>query len=107
VLPFSISNGDEFNGESLFQLGNNSAATPLPLVYPGADGSNANHDCSMVRGAEVGDKVMLCENRGLNGRTEAGQTMEAYGGVGMIVVLTVGDNDEVKEKTMNPPATST
>jgi hypothetical protein len=56
----------------------------------------------MVRDAEVGDKVMLCENRGFNGRTEAGQTMEAHIGVGMIVMLTVGDNDEVKEKTMNP-----
>uniref|UniRef100_A0A452YNY3 Subtilisin-like protease n=1 Tax=Aegilops tauschii subsp. strangulata TaxID=200361 RepID=A0A452YNY3_AEGTS len=32
------------------------------------------------------DKVVLCESRGLNGRIEAGQTVSAYGGVGMIVM---------------------
>ncbi|KAM0835343.1 hypothetical protein ACQ4PT_063001 [Festuca glaucescens] len=81
-----LGSGDEFDGESLFQPGNNSAATPLPLVYPGADGSETSRDCSVLRGAEVGGKVVLCESRGLNGRMEAGQTVAAYGGVGMIVM---------------------
>uniref|UniRef100_A0ACD5TN65 Uncharacterized protein n=1 Tax=Avena sativa TaxID=4498 RepID=A0ACD5TN65_AVESA len=82
----SLGNGEEFDGESLFQPGNNSAAKPLPLVYPGADGSDTSRDCSVLRGAEVSDKVVLCESRGLNGRVEAGQTVAAYGGVGMIVM---------------------
>uniref|UniRef100_A0ACD5U5G2 Uncharacterized protein n=1 Tax=Avena sativa TaxID=4498 RepID=A0ACD5U5G2_AVESA len=81
-----LGNGEEFDGESLFQPGNNSAAKPLPLVYPGADGSETSRDCSVLRGAEVSDKVVLCESRGLNGRIEAGQTVAAYGGVGMIVM---------------------
>uniref|UniRef100_A0A0E0R1L7 Subtilisin-like protease n=1 Tax=Oryza rufipogon TaxID=4529 RepID=A0A0E0R1L7_ORYRU len=81
-----LGNGDEFDGESLFQPGNNSAANPLPLVYPGADGSDTSRDCSVLRGAEVTGKVVLCESRGLNGRIEAGQTVAAYGGAGIIVM---------------------
>ena len=81
-----LGNGEEFDGESLFQLGNNSAAKPLPLMYPAGDGSDTSRDCSVLRGAEVSDKVVLCESRGLNGRIEAGQTVSAYGGVGMIVM---------------------
>ncbi|KAK1695482.1 hypothetical protein QYE76_012179 [Lolium multiflorum] len=82
----TLGSGDEFDGESLFQPGNNSAAAPLPLVYPGADGSDTSRDCSVLRGAEVGGKVVLCESRGLNGRIEAGQTVSAYGGLGIIVM---------------------
>ncbi|XP_066358035.1 subtilisin-like protease 3 [Miscanthus floridulus] len=81
-----LGNGEEFHGESLFQLRNNSAANPLPLVYPGADGFDASHDCSVLCGAEMTGKVVLCESRGLSGRIEAGQTMAAYDGVGMIVM---------------------
>jgi subtilisin family serine protease len=81
-----LGNGEEFHGESLFQPRNNSAADPLPLVYPGADGFDASRDCSVLRGAEVTGKVVLCESRGLSGRIEAGQTVAAYGGVGMIVM---------------------
>jgi subtilisin family serine protease len=81
-----LGSGEEFDGESLFQPGNNSAAKPLPLVYPGADGSDTSRDCSVLRGAEVSGKVVLCESRGLNGRIEAGQTVAAYGGVGMVVM---------------------
>ncbi|KAM0897117.1 hypothetical protein ACQ4PT_022786 [Festuca glaucescens] len=51
-----LGGGEEFDGESLFQPGNNSAATPLPLVYPGADGSETSRDCSVLRGSEVAGK---------------------------------------------------
>jgi hypothetical protein len=40
----------------------------------------------VLRGAEVGGKLVLCESRGLNGRIEAGQTVAAYGGLGIIVM---------------------
>jgi hypothetical protein len=61
-----LGNGEEFHGESLFQP--------------------RNRDCSVLRSAEVTGKVVLCEIRGLGGRIEAGQTVAAYGGVGMIVM---------------------
>jgi hypothetical protein len=55
-------------------------------VYPGADEFDASRNCSVLRSAEVTGKVVLCESRGLGGRIEAGQTVVAYGGVGMIVM---------------------
>ncbi|XP_066347773.1 subtilisin-like protease 4 [Miscanthus floridulus] len=48
-----LGNDEEFHGESLFQPRNNSAADPLPLVYPDAKGFDASCDCSVLRGAEV------------------------------------------------------
>jgi subtilisin family serine protease len=81
-----LGDGQEFHGESLYQPGNNSAGTSIPLVYPGADGSNASRDCSVLRDSEVEGKVVLCESRGLDGRVEEGQTVAAHGGVGMIVM---------------------
>ncbi|WVZ57431.1 hypothetical protein U9M48_007817 [Paspalum notatum var. saurae] len=86
-----LGNGEEFHGESLFQPSNNSAAGPLPLVYPGADGFDASRDCSVLRGSEVAGKVVLCESRGLSGRVEAGQTVAAYGGAGMVVMNRAAD----------------
>ncbi|GJM91276.1 hypothetical protein PR202_ga07638 [Eleusine coracana subsp. coracana] len=81
-----LGNGQEFHGESLFQPGNNSAQNPLPLVFPGADGSDTSRDCSVLRDTEVTGKVVLCESRGLSGRVEEGQTVAAYGGIGMVVM---------------------
>ena len=41
-----LGSGEEFHGMSLFQSANNSAADPLPLVYPGANSFDTSCDCS-------------------------------------------------------------
>jgi hypothetical protein len=45
-----LDNGQEFDGESLFQPRNNTAGRPLPLVFPGPSGDPKARDCSTFAG---------------------------------------------------------
>uniref|UniRef100_A0A453J6V8 Subtilisin-like protease n=1 Tax=Aegilops tauschii subsp. strangulata TaxID=200361 RepID=A0A453J6V8_AEGTS len=80
-----LGNGQEFDGESLFQPHNNSAGRPLPLVFPGASGDPDARGCSSLPDS-VSGKVVLCESRGFKEHVEQGQTVKAYSGAGMILM---------------------
>lgn len=83
-----LGNGQEFDGESLFQPRNNTAGRQqlLPLVFPGRNGDPDARDCSALVEAEVSGKVVLCESRSITEHVEQGQTVAAYGGAGMILM---------------------
>ncbi|KAF7051203.1 hypothetical protein CFC21_059469 [Triticum aestivum] len=80
-----LGNGQEFDGESLFQPHNNSAGRPLPLVFPGASADPDARGCSSLPDS-VSGKVVLCESRGFKEHVEQGQTVKAYSGAGMILM---------------------
>ncbi|XP_062209647.1 subtilisin-like protease 4 [Phragmites australis] len=81
-----LGNGQEFDGESLYQPRNNTAGRQLPLVFPGHNGDPDARDCSSLVEAEVSGKVVLCESRSITEHVEQGQTVSAYGGAGMILM---------------------
>ncbi|KAJ1299080.1 hypothetical protein BS78_01G503700 [Paspalum vaginatum] len=81
-----LGNGQQFDGESLFQPRNNTAARQLPLVFPGRGGDPDARDCSTLVEAEVRGKVVLCESRSITEHVEQGQTVSAYGAAGMILM---------------------
>uniref|UniRef100_A0ACD5TTS7 Uncharacterized protein n=1 Tax=Avena sativa TaxID=4498 RepID=A0ACD5TTS7_AVESA len=80
-----LGNGQEFDGESLFQPRNNTAGRQLPLVFPGASGDPDARGCSTLPD-DVKGKVVLCESRGISEHVEQGQTVNAYSGAGMILM---------------------
>ncbi|XP_062217009.1 subtilisin-like protease 4 [Phragmites australis] len=81
-----LGNGQEFDGESLFQPRNNTAGHQLPLVFPGLNGDPDARDCSSLVEAKVKGKVVLCETQSITEHVEQGQTVSAYGGAGMILM---------------------
>jgi subtilisin family serine protease len=81
-----LGNGQELEGESLFQPRNNTAGHQLPLVFPGRNGDPDARDCSALVEAEVRGKVVLCESRSIGEHVEQGQMVSAYGGAGMILM---------------------
>ena len=81
-----LGNGQELDGESLFQPRNNTAGRQLPLVFPGRNGDPDARDCSTLVEAEVRGKVVLCESRSIGEHVEQGQMVSAYGGAGMILM---------------------
>ncbi|KAF8780208.1 hypothetical protein HU200_001876 [Digitaria exilis] len=81
-----LGNGQEFDGESLFQPRNNTAGRQLPLVFPGRNGDPDARGCSTLVEAEVRGKVVLCESLSIGEHVEQGQTVSAYGGAGMILM---------------------
>lgn len=87
-----LGNGQEFDGESLFQPRNNTTAgRQLPLVFPGLNGDPDARDCSLLVEEEVSGKVVLCESRGIREHVEQGQAVSAYGGAGMILMNKVAE----------------
>lgn len=82
-----LGNGEEFNGQSLFQLKDN-PVTALPLVYPGANGNFAVAICSRgsLNGTDVRGKVVVCDVGGNMSRVAKGLVVENAGGAAMILV---------------------
>jgi subtilisin family serine protease len=79
-----LGNGQQFDGESLYQPRNNTAQ--LPLVFPGRNGDPDARGCSTLVEEEVRGKVVLCESRSITEHVEQGQTVAAYSGAGMILM---------------------
>ncbi|WVZ11836.1 hypothetical protein V8G54_016366 [Vigna mungo] len=90
VATAQLGNGQEFDGESLFQP-SNYTSTLLPLAYAGNNGKPKAALCA--RGSlnyiDFSGKVVLCETGGGTGRTSKGEEVKRVGGAAMIIM-----NDE-------------
>ncbi|WVZ11838.1 hypothetical protein V8G54_016368 [Vigna mungo] len=90
VATAKLGNGQEFDGESLFQP-SNYTPTLLPLAYAGNNGKPEAAFCA--RGSlnyiDFSGKVVLCERGGGTGRTSKGEEVKRVGGAAMIIM-----NDE-------------
>ncbi|MQM15619.1 hypothetical protein Taro_048565, partial [Colocasia esculenta] len=76
-----LGNGEEFDGESLFQPSASTfPPTMLPLVYAGA--------CSSFAGVDVRGNVVLCDFGGGIGRVTKGSNVKNAGGAAMILANT-------------------
>lgn len=82
-----LGNGQEFDGESLFQPGN-FPSTLLPLVYAGMNGSSTSALCGegSLKGIDVKGKIVLCERGGGIARIAKGEEVKNAGGAGMILM---------------------
>lgn len=82
-----LGDGQEFDGESLYQQPPDFGSKNLPLVWAG-DGSKMNASkCrnGSLDGLDVRGKVVLCE-RGGNSRIDKGKVVQGAGGAGMILM---------------------
>ncbi|TKY70883.1 Subtilisin protease SBT1.2 [Spatholobus suberectus] len=89
VATAKLGNGEEFNGESVFQP-KNFTSTLLPLVYAGANGSDSSTFCApgSLKNVDVKGKVVLCEVGGFVRRVDKGQEVKKAGGAAMILMNT-------------------
>ncbi|CAB4279741.1 unnamed protein product [Prunus armeniaca] len=83
-------NGEEFEGESLYQpLGLLNPTTLPPLVYPTTSNHTLSEFCNQGTLANVRDmvkgKVVLCQGRGGEAGIARGAKVKKYGGVAMIL----------------------
>lgn len=87
VATAKLGNGEEFDGESLFQP-KDFPSTLLPLVYAGANGKADSALCAegSLKGLSVKGKVVLCERGGGIGRIAKGEEVKNAGGAAMILV---------------------
>ncbi|KAK4389373.1 Subtilisin-like protease SBT1.7 [Sesamum angolense] len=95
-----LGNGDEFDGESLFQP-KDFQPTLLPLVDPSARGNETMAYCvpGSLNNTDVKGKVVLCVGGGGVSRIAKGQTVKDAGGAAMIV-----SNDAVTAYDIKPDA---
>ncbi|XP_021901702.1 subtilisin-like protease SBT1.2 [Carica papaya] len=89
VATAKLGNGEEFDGESLFQPA--FPSTFLPLVYAGMNGKQESAFCAeeSLKGMDVKGKVVLCERGGGIARIGKGEEVKNAGGAAMILM-----NDE-------------
>lgn len=82
-----LGNGQEFDGESLFQPGN-FPSTLLPLVYAGMNDNSTSALCGegSLKGTDVKGKIVLCERGGGIARIAKGAEVKNAGGAGMILM---------------------
>ncbi|CAL9029743.1 unnamed protein product [Prunus brigantina] len=87
VATAKLGNGEEFDGESLFQP-KDFPSTLLPLVYAGVNGNADSALCSegSLKGLSVKGKVVLCERGGGIGRIAKGEEVKNAGGAAMVLV---------------------
>jgi subtilisin family serine protease len=90
VATAVLGNGEDFEGESVFQPSNFSP-TLLPLAYAGINGKLESSFCANGSLSEIDfrGKVVLCERGGGIGRIAKGQEVQRAGGIAMILM-----NDE-------------
>jgi len=90
VATAVLGNGEEFEGESVFQPSDFSS-TLLPLAYAGINGKLESSFCAngSLSDIDFRGKVVLCERGGGIGRIAKGQEVQRAGGAAMILV-----NDE-------------
>ena len=91
VATAKLGNGEEYNGESLFQPSDFSSKL-LPLVYPGANGDPSLAFCypDSLKDEDVAGKVVLCDIGGGILPKDKGQEVKEAGGAAMILA-----NDEL------------
>eukprot|EP01018_Ginkgo_biloba_P016118 Gb_35657 [translate_table: standard] len=100
-----LANGKVYRGASLY-AGKRLGKKPLPVVYAekaGGQGADFCTDGSLDTKLVTG-KIVLCE-RGLSGRTKKGEEVLKAGGVGMILVNTKDDGEELIADAHILPAT--
>ncbi|CAJ1943530.1 unnamed protein product [Sphenostylis stenocarpa] len=90
VATAKLGNGQEFDGESVFQP-SNFTPTLLPLAYAGNNGKHEAALCSegSLNDTDFSGKIVLCERGGDTGRIGKGKEVKRVGGAAMIVM-----NDE-------------
>lgn len=86
VATTVLGNGEEFEGESVFQPSDFSP-TLLPLAFAGTNGLCGNGSLNDI---DFRGKVVLCERGGGIGRIAKGQEVKRVGGAAMILM-----NDEI------------
>ncbi|XP_058734077.1 subtilisin-like protease 4 [Vicia villosa] len=91
VATAVLGNGEEFEGESVFQPSDFSS-TLLPLAFAGINGKQESALCGngSLNDIDFKGKVVLCERGGGIGRIAKGQEVKRVGGAAMILM-----NDEV------------
>jgi len=91
VATAVLGNGEEFEGESVFQPSDFSP-TLLPLAYAGINGKVESSFCAngSLSDIDLRGKVVLCERGGGIGRIAKGQEVQRAGGAAMILM-----NDEL------------
>ncbi|KAK9927384.1 hypothetical protein M0R45_024568 [Rubus argutus] len=80
-----LGNGQEYDGESLFQ-DKNFSSNLLPLVYAGAYSKDSSALCDVGTLSGVEGKVVLCERGGGIGRIAKGEEVKRAGGAAMILM---------------------
>lgn len=90
VATAKLGNGEELDGESLFQP-KGFSTTLLPLVYAGSNGKLESALCAnrSLNAVDVKGKVVLCERGGGIARAAKGEEVKNAGGAAMILM-----NDE-------------
>ncbi|XP_052201714.1 subtilisin-like protease 4 [Diospyros lotus] len=87
VATVKLGNGEEFDGESLFQP-HDFPERLLPLVYSGSNGKPDSAFCGegALNGTDVKGKVVLCERGGGIARISKGVEVKDAGGAAMILI---------------------
>ncbi|KAJ0255454.1 Subtilisin-like protease [Hirschfeldia incana] len=103
----TLGNGKSYTGASLFKK---DALPPktLPFVYAGNASNNATYGSYCFPGTlipeKVKGKIVMCEKGG-NDNVEKGEVVKAAGGLGMILVNTAYDGEELAVNAHVLPAT--
>ncbi|XAR70376.1 Cucumisin [Bertholletia excelsa] len=98
-----LGNGEEFNGESLFQP-KKFPTTAFPLVFPSKLNASLCGEGSLS-GTDVKGKIVLCERGGGIARIAKGEEVKRAGGVGMILMNQEADGFSTQADPHVLPAT--
>ncbi|CAL9029712.1 unnamed protein product [Prunus brigantina] len=90
IATARLGNGDEFDGESIFQPNSTKRLNSklLPLVQPGINGQMLSQNCNngSLKDINVKGKAVFCE-RGMEvSRLDQGKVVKAAGGAAMLLV---------------------
>ncbi|KAJ8765650.1 hypothetical protein K2173_014772 [Erythroxylum novogranatense] len=103
----SLGNDQNFSGVSLYR-GSSLPGKLLPFVYAG-NATNATNGNLCMMGTliseKVAGKIVLCD-RGGNARVQKGAVVKAAGGLGMILVNTAANGEELVADAHLLPATA-
>lgn len=106
VSTAKLGNGEQFDGESLFQAAGFPSAQ-LPLVYAGMTGKPGSGFCTVgsLKDLNVKGKVVLCERGGGTGRIAKGEEVKNNGGIAMILMNQESDSFSTSADAHVLPAT--
>ncbi|KAJ8769324.1 hypothetical protein K2173_002528 [Erythroxylum novogranatense] len=103
----SLGNGKNLSGVSLYR-GISLPGKLLPFVYAGNASNSTNGNLCMMDTLipeKVAGKIVLCD-RGVNARVQKGAVVKAAGGLGMILVNTAANGEELVADAHLLPATA-
>ncbi|XAR66181.1 Cucumisin [Bertholletia excelsa] len=94
-----LGNGSSITGVSLYKGGRNlSNEKQYPLFYTGSNSSSPDANSLCLEGTldpkNVAGKIVICD-RGISPRVQKGQVVKNAGGVGMILVNTAANGEEL------------